>query len=169
MQEWFSQFGTFSYNFGDRSAVCRGGRLAAQGHAVITVNATRTGQVAYARFTPNSRGTWDWRTTKKMAKIAVTRELVGKVVCSSYVTHQKVISYSWILAITRAYSSLKSTSSTTDFNCQKTVVELVNFTCEWPNSRLDPSLVASLCRLVVTHSVASYVVRHGRKSVASDT
>ena len=29
-----------------------------------------------------------------MAKRAVTRELVGMVVCSSYVTHQKVISYS---------------------------------------------------------------------------
>ena len=31
-------------------------------------------------------------------------------------THQKVISYSWILAITRAYSSPKSTSFTTTFN-----------------------------------------------------
>ena len=39
--------------------------------------------------------------------------LVAKVVCSSYVTHQKVKSYSWIFAITRAYSPLKSTSSTT--------------------------------------------------------
>ena len=46
-------------------------------------------------------------------------------------------------------------------------MELVNFTCEWPNLQLDPPLVASLCRLVVSHSVASYVVRHGRKSVAS--
>ena len=54
-----------------------------------------------------------------MAKLAVTRELVGKVVCSSYVTHQKVISYYWILTITRAYSPLKSTSSTIAFNRQK--------------------------------------------------
>ena len=54
-----------------------------------------------------------------MVKLAVTRELVGKVVCSSYVTHQKVISYSWIVAITRAYSPLKSTSSTITFNRQK--------------------------------------------------
>ena len=53
-----------------------------------------------------------------MTKLVVTRELVGKVVCSSYVTHQKVISYSWILTITRAYSPLKSTSSTIAFNRQ---------------------------------------------------
>ena len=32
-------------------------------------------------------------------------------------------------------------------------MELVNFTCEWPNSQLDPPLVASLCRLVVDHWV----------------
>ena len=50
------------------------------------------------------------------ALLAVTRELVGKVVCSSYVTHQKAISYCWILVITHAYSPLKSTSSTTAFN-----------------------------------------------------
>ena len=63
----------------------------------------------------------DFRLTydQKMAKLAVTRELVGKVVCSSYVTRQKVISYSWILAITRAYSPLQSTSSTIAFNRQK--------------------------------------------------
>ena len=41
---------------------------------------------------------------QKITKLVVTRELVGKVVYSSYVTHQKVKSYSWILAITRAYS-----------------------------------------------------------------
>ena len=45
-------------------------------------------------------------------------------------------------------------------------MELVNLTCEWPNSQLDPPLVVSLCRLVVIHSVSSYVVRHGRNSVA---
>ena len=46
-------------------------------------------------------------------------------------------------------------------------MELVNFTCEWPNSQLDPPLVASLRRLVVNHSVASYVTWHGHKLVAS--
>ena len=57
----------------------------------------------YARFTRNSRGTWDWLMS---AKLMVNRELVGKIVCSSYVTHQKIISCCWILAlaITRAYS-----------------------------------------------------------------
>ena len=54
-----------------------------------------------------------------MAKLAVTPELVDKVLCSSYVTHQKVISYSWILAITRAYLPLKLTSSMIAFNRQK--------------------------------------------------
>ena len=49
----------------------------------------------------------------------------------------------------------------------KTVVELVNFNGEWPNSQLDPHLVAILCRMVVIHSMASYVNRHGRKFVAS--
>ena len=101
-----------------------------------------------------------------MTKLTVTRELVGKVVCSSYVTHQKVIRYSWVLVITRAYSPMKLTSFTIALTA-KTAVELVNFTCEWPNSQLDPPLVASLCRLVVIHSAASYVVQHGRKSVAS--
>ena len=41
---------------------------------------------------------------QKMTKLMVVRQLVGKVVCSSYVTHQKFINYTWILAITRAYS-----------------------------------------------------------------
>ena len=53
------------------------------------------------------------------------------------------------------------------FQPSKTVVELVNFTCEWPNSQLDPPLVASISTLVVIHSMVSYVIRHGRKSVAS--
>ena len=65
--------------------------------------------IVHARFTPNSQvpnsqGTWDWVTTKKIAKLAVTRGLVGKVICSSYVTHQKVLSYSWMFAIPRANS-----------------------------------------------------------------
>ena len=66
--------------------------------------------------TPEGLGT-DLR--QKITKHVATRELVGKIVCSSYVTHQKVISYSWILAITRAYSPMKSTSSTIAFNRQK--------------------------------------------------
>ena len=45
-------------------------------------------------------------------------------------------------------------------------MELVSFTCEWPNSQLDPALAASLCKSVVIHSTASYVIRDGRKSVA---
>ena len=45
------------------------------------------------------------------------------------------------------------------------MVELVIFTCKWPNSQLDPPLVASLCRLVLIHSMASYVIWHGPKSV----
>ena len=53
---------------------------------------------------------------QKMAKLAFTRELVGRVICSSYVTHQKVISYSWILAITHPCSPLISTNSKTVFN-----------------------------------------------------
>ena len=101
-----------------------------------------------------------------MAKPLVTRELVGKVVCSAYVTHQKVISYSWILAITRAYLPLKSTVSTTIFNRQKR---------SW---NLSISLTSDLARswillwsqvfawLVVIHSMTSYVIRHGHKSVA---
>ena len=49
----------------------------------------------------------------------------------------------------------------------KTVVEHVNFTCEWPNSQLNPPLAASLRRLVVNHSMASYVIHHDGKSFAS--
>ena len=60
-----------------------------------------------------------WTYDQKMTKLAVIRDLVGKVVCCSYVTHQKVISYSWILATTLDYSPLKSTSSMTIFNHQK--------------------------------------------------
>ena len=46
-------------------------------------------------------------------------------------------------------------------------MELVNFTYEWPSLYLDPPLVAGLCRLVVIHLMASYVIWHGRKSFAS--
>ena len=53
------------------------------------------------------------------------------------------------------------------FQLSKTVVAYVNFTCEWLNSQVDPPLVTSLCRLVVIHSMALYVIRHGRKSVVS--
>ena len=74
--------------------------------------------LSYVRFTPNSQSTSDWLTTK-ITKLVVTRELVGKVVCSSYVAHQKVISYFWILAIIRAHSPLKSKTSTTAFSHHK--------------------------------------------------
>ena len=47
------------------------------------------------------------------------------------------------------------------------MVKFVNSSCEWPNSQLDPPLVTSLCRMVVIHSMALHVIRHGRKSVAS--
>ena len=47
------------------------------------------------------------------------------------------------------------------------VLELANFTCEWTNSQMASTSVASLFGLVVIHSLASYVTRHGRKSVAS--
>ena len=75
-------------------------------------------QATYASLhrTPEGLGT-DFR--PKNGKLAVTLELVGKVVCSSYVTHQKVISYCWVLTITWAYSPLKLTISMTAFNRQK--------------------------------------------------
>ena len=53
------------------------------------------------------------------------------------------------------------------FWLSKMVLELANFICEWPNLQLDPPLVASLRRLVVNHSMASYVIRHDCKLVAS--
>ena len=83
----------------------------------------------------------------KMAKLAVTRELVGKVVCSSYVNHQKLISYSWILATTRAYSPLKWTSSTTAFNARFTL-----------NSRLRTDLRPKMAKLAVTRELVGKVV-----------
>ena len=45
------------------------------------------------RFTSNCHGTWDWLTTQS-GQTAGYLELVGKVVYSSFVTHQKVISFS---------------------------------------------------------------------------
>ena len=74
-----------------------------------------------------------------MAKLAVTPELVGKVVCFSYVTHQKVVSYSWILVITQAYSPLKSTSSTLAFNRHKRSWNLsISLTSDPTRSRILP-------------------------------
>ena len=102
-----------------------------------------------------------------MTKLVVTRELVGKVVCSSYVTHQKVISYSWIVAITSAYSPLKSTSSTITFNRQKRSWNLSISLANVPTRSWVLLLVAGLRRSVVNHSVASYVIRHGGKWIAS--
>ena len=66
-------------------------------------------------WTPKGLGT-DLR--PKNGQIHGYSELDGKVVSSSYLTHQKVISYSWILPITRADSPLKSTSSATPFDHQ---------------------------------------------------
>ena len=37
-------------------------------------------------------------------------------------------------------------------------MKLVNFTCEWRTSQLEPPLVASLCWSVLSPSVGSYVV-----------
>ena len=37
-------------------------------------------------------------------------------------------------------------------------MELVNFTCELPNSQVDPPLVASHCRLIVMHSIVSHTM-----------
>ena len=74
--------------------------------------------------------------------------------------------YSWILTITGAHSPLKSTCSTIALT-----VKNGRGTCQFhlrvSQLDLDPSLVASLCRLVVIHSPAPYVVLHGCKSVAS--
>ena len=122
---------------------------------------------AYARFTPNSRGTCDWLTTKN----GHTRVYSGVgrqgrmllLLCYSSEGHK-------LLLNTRNNSGLLATEIDKlhdYFYPSKTVVEHVNFTCEWPNSQLDPLLVASLSRLVIVHSVASYVLQHGRKSVAS--
>ena len=38
---------------------------------------------------------------QKLVKMAFHQELVGKILSSSYVTCQKVVTYSWTLAITR--------------------------------------------------------------------
>ena len=62
-----------------------------------------------------------WLTNdQKLARLVATRELVGKAVCSSHITHQKVISHSWMNS--RNNSGLLAT------------VGLVYFTCEWPNA-----------------------------------
>ena len=95
-----------------------------------------------------------------MTKHVVTRELVGKIVCSFYITHQVII-YSWILAITLAYSPLKSTSSTTNFNRQKRPFYL-------RGTQLTAGFFFG-CKSshVVNHSMASYLIRQDRKLVAS--
>ena len=63
--------------------------------------------------TPKDRGTWEWFTRKKLVKMAFHQELVGKILSSSYVTCQKVVTYSWTLAITRGDSPSLGTSSPT--------------------------------------------------------
>ena len=67
-------------------------------------------------LTPNSQGTWDWLTTKKWPNSGLLGSRQGRMFLLCY---QKVISYSSILAVTRAYTPLKLTSSTTTFNRQK--------------------------------------------------
>ena len=119
--------------------------------------------IAYARFTPNFQGSWDWLTTKNWPN----SRFLGSWSARSYVPPMLLTrSYSWILAITRTYSPLKSTNSTVAFNRQKRSWNLSSSLASDP-IQLDPPLVASICRLVVIHSVASYVALHGRKSVAS--
>ena len=129
--------------------------------------------------TPEGHGT-DLR--PKNVQTRGTRGLVGKVVCSSYVTHQKVISCSWILAITRVYSPWKSTSSTTAFNRQKTVVELINFIRLWSHVFAGWSLITWWPRIsfgtIINRSLSKFlyhanfcrvrqVTRGGRAQVVS--
>ena len=140
--------------------------------------------------------TWDVGLTydQKMAKLAFTRELVGKVVYSSYVTHQNVINYSIILAKTRAYSPLRPTSSTTAFNRQKRSWNLSislasdpthswiilwslqggrNSFTRWPRMSFDPVVKRSQvtleifvsCELLPSHTGNSRRSRPGRRSV----
>ena len=52
---------------------------------------------------------------RKMDRMAVTRELISKIVNSSHATIHNIISCSGILTITRGHSPLKSTSSMTVF------------------------------------------------------
>ena len=92
----------------------------------------------------------------------VTRELVGKVVCSSYGTHQKVISYSWILAITRAYSSLKSTSSTIAFYRHANFFRARQVTRCGRAQVVGRSLIGRKALQVSRGSVASVSRRSGR-------
>ena len=99
---------------------------------------------------------------KKKTKLAAKDDRQSGMFLLCYSTEGHMLPcYSWILAITRAYSPLRSTSSRTAFNRQNG-----RWTCEWPNSKLDPPLVASLFRLVVIHSMASYVIRYDCKLVA---
>ena len=102
---WFQKLWLKSYNSEGRETITETTLTA----RVSVVYDMWNRSVPNARFIPNSRGSWNWLTTKN----GHTGELVGMVVCSSYVTHQKSISYR-ILAIT-----LKSTSSTIAFNRQK--------------------------------------------------
>ena len=85
-----------------------------------------------------------WLTYKqKTAKMAVTRELIDKVLIFPDVTHQNVISYSWNRTVTRAYSPPKSTSSTTVFNRWKRSWNLsISMASELFRSQVHRQLVA---------------------------
>ena len=87
--------------------------------------------------------------------------LVGKVVCSQLCYSPEGH---------KLFLNTRSNSGLLDIEIDKLCDRfypsetVVNFTCEWPNSQLDLPLGASLCSLVVIHSMASYVIRHGRKA-----
>ena len=127
--------------------------------ATVRQQAIAWASLTNARFTPNSRGTWDWHAIKSWPNSGVGRQGRMFLLCYSSEGHK-------LLLDTRNNSGLLAIvihKLHDRFYPSKTVVELVNFTCEWPNSQLDPTSVASLCRLVVVHSVGSYDDRHGRK------
>ena len=73
-----------------------------------------------------------------MAKLAVTRELVGKVVCSSYVCYSPEDNK--LLPNTRnnhALLAIDIDNLHDLFQTSKMVIDIASFTCEWPNSQLD--------------------------------
>ena len=90
---------------------------------------------------------------QKMAKLAVTRELVGKVVWSSYATHQKVISYSWIPEIAhwnrqgpRSLLSVKEGRGTCQFHLRVTQLAAGSSFGRWSLQVGRNSLGCLVCR-----------------------
>ena len=81
--------------------------------------------------TQNDRWTWDWLMTKSAETrgySGVGRKGLMFLLCYSPEGYKLIL----IIVKFRAYSPRKSTSSMTAFNRHNTVVELNNFTCEWP-------------------------------------